>query len=101
MRMRDGWYWTALALFAIGLVVYARRHDLVGLYSEFRYSQTEVRQLQARLDDLRKEETALERRVEDLDTDPLAVETEIRRSKGYVREGEKIFRVELPTRTAP
>jgi cell division protein FtsB len=53
------------------------------------------------LDDLRKEETALERRVEDLDTDPLAVETEIRRSKGYVREGEKIFRVELPTRTAP
>ncbi len=101
MRMRSGWYWAALALFAIGLVAYARRHDLVGLYSEYRYSQTEVRQLEARLDDLRKEEMALERRVEDLDTDPLAVESEIRRSKGYVREGEKIFRVELPAGTAP
>jgi hypothetical protein len=36
-----------------------------------------------------------------LDTDPLAVEKEIRRSKGWVREGEKVFRVELPDASAP
>jgi len=99
--MGGGWYWAALALFAVGSVAYAHRHDLVGLYSEYRYSQQEVRRLETRLDDLRKEESALERRVEDLDTDPLAVETEIRRSKGFVREGEKVFRVELPEAAAP
>ena len=101
MRMRGGWYWAAVALFAIGLIAYARRHDIVGLYSGYRYSQKEVKQLEARLDDLRKEESALQQRVEDLDTDPLAVEKEIRRSKGWVREGEKVFRVELPDASAP
>ena len=101
MRMRGGWYWVAVVLFAAALVAYARRHDIVGLYSGYRYSQDEVKQLEARLDGLRKEESALRQRVEDLDTDPLAVESEIRRSIGYVREGENIFRVELPAGTAP
>jgi hypothetical protein len=36
-----------------------------------------------------------------LDSDPLAVEAEIRRSKGLVREDEKIFRVELPPAEVP
>ena len=101
MRMRAGWYWTALALFAAGLVAYARRHDLIGLYYDYRYSQDQVKQLEARLADLDKQESALRQHVEDLDRDPLAVETEVRRSKGLVREGEKIFRVELPAVTAP
>jgi cell division protein FtsB len=101
MRMRGGWYWTALALFAVALVAYVRRHDLIGLYYDYRYSQDQVKQLEARLTDLDKQESALRQHVEDLDRDPLAVETEVRRSKGLVREGEKIFRVELPAVTAP
>jgi cell division protein FtsB len=60
-----------------------------------------VKQLEARLGDLGKEESTLRQRVEDLDRDPLALETEVRRSKGLVREGEKIFRVEFPAASAP
>ncbi len=101
MRMSGGWYWAAVALFAVGMIAFARRNDLLGLYSDYRYSQDVVKQLEARRDDLGKEESALRQRVEDLDRDPLAVETEVRRSKGLVREGEKIYRVELPAATAP
>ena len=83
------------------MVAYGRRHDIAGLYSDYRYSQDEVKQLETRLGSLGKEESALRQRVEDLDRDPLAVETEVRRSKGLVREGEKIYRVELPAASAP
>jgi cell division protein FtsB len=99
--MRGGWYWAAVALCATGLIAYAQRQGLMGLYSDYRYSQNEVKQLEARLGDLAKQESALRQHVEDLDRDPLAVETEVRRSKGLVREGEKIFRVELPAAPAP
>jgi cell division protein FtsB len=91
----------AVAAAAVALGVYAERQNLAGLYEEYRYSQDEVRQLEQRLDDLRADEGALKRHVEDLDSDPLAVEAEIRRSKGLVREDEKIFRVELPPAEAP
>ncbi len=99
--LRESWYWLSAAMVAVALVAYAQRQNLAGLYDEFRYSQDEVRQLEQRLDDLRADEEALKRHVEDLDNDPLAVEAEIRRSKGLVREDEKIFRVELPPADAP
>jgi len=99
--LRESWYWVAVAAAAVALGVYAERQNLAGLYEEYRYSQDEVRQLEQRLDDLRADEGALKRHVEDLDSDPLAVEAEIRRSKGLVREDEKIFRVELPPAEAP
>ena len=99
--LRESWYWVSVAVVAASLVAYAQRHNLPGLYDEFRYSQDEVRQLEQRLDYLRADEEALKRHVEDLDNDPLAVEAEIRRSKGLVREDERIFRVQLPPGDAP
>ena len=80
---------------------YAQRQNLSGLYDEYRFSEQEVRELELRLEELQAEEQALKQHVEDLDTDPLAVEAEIRRSKGLVRKDEKIFRVELPPAEGP
>ena len=100
-RLRDSWYWVCIVAVAVALGLYSQRQDLAGLYREFRYSQDEVRQLEQRLEDLRAEEQALKQHVEDLDNDPLAVEAEIRRSKGLVRSDERIYRVELPPVEAP
>jgi cell division protein FtsB len=101
-RLHNSWYWLAPVGFAIALGAYAQRQDLAGLYDEYRYSQDEVRQLEMRLEEVSAREQALKQHVEDLDTnDPLAVEAEIRRSKGLVREDEKIYRIELPPVAAP
>ncbi len=95
------WYWGGLILFALALVAYARQHDIAQLYTGYRYSEQEVDQLEERLQSLQEEEQKLQQNVEDLDNDPLAVEAEIRRSKGLVREGETVYRVELPSVPAP
>jgi len=100
-RLRESWYWLSVGAVALALGLYAMRQDLFGLYRDYGYSQDEVRQLEQRLDDLQAEEQALKQHVEDLDNDPLAVEAEIRRSKGLVRSDEKIYRVELPPAEAP
>ena len=102
MRMQGGWYWAGLLVFAAGMAAYAYRNDVVGLFHDYRYSQERVQQLEARLGDLEKQETALRQRVEDLDKrDPLTLEREVRQGKGLVREGEKIFRVEPGPAPAP
>ncbi len=100
-RLRESWYWLAIVAVALALGAYSQRQNLAGLYDDYRYSQDEVRQLEQRLSELQAEEQALKQHVEDLDKDPLAVEAEIRRSKGLVRSDEKIFRVELPPADAP
>ena len=99
--LRESWYWIAVAAAALAVGAYAEHQNIAGLYQEYRYSQDEVRQLERRLSDLQADEEALKRHVEDLDNDPLAVEAEIRRSKGLVREDERIFRVELPPADPP
>jgi cell division protein FtsB len=99
--LRESWYWVAVGVAAVALIVYAQRQDLVGLYDDYRYSQDEVRRLEHNLRNLKADEDALKQHVEDLDKDPLAVEAEIRRSKSLVRVDEKIYRVELPPAEAP
>lgn len=100
-RMTTRWYWATVALFAVALIAYARQHNFLDLYAGYNYSKQEVQQLEQRLEALQEQEQALKQNVEDLDNDPLAVEAEIRRSKGLVREGETIYRVELPSSLAP
>ena len=90
-----GSYWVVLALFLIGLGAYAAQHDLQALYAGYRHSGQEVRDLGARLESLRSEEQALREDVSGLGDDPLEMEAAIRSSKGLVREGETIYRVEL------
>ena len=98
---RSGWYRLALAGFGIALFAYAQYHDLFGLYRGYEHSEQEVRALEVRLESLKAEAEALKQSVEGLDNDPLAVESAIRSSKGFVRQGETVYRVELREDSAP
>lgn len=91
-----GWYWLALVLMAVLLVVYVQRRDFYGLFEDYRQSEGQVESMQGQLDTLEAEEAKLKIRVENLNDDPLELEAAIRRSKSLVRDGETIYRVELP-----
>ncbi len=100
-RRSKGWYWLAMALFAVAIAAYAKHHDLLGLYAGYQHSEREVRDLEARLESLRDDEVALNTSVQGLNADPLAMERAIRGSKGLVRKGETVYRVEIPEDYAP
>ena len=91
-----GWYWLALVLMAVLLVVYVQRRDFYGLFQDYRQSEEQVEAMHGQLDALQAEEAELKVRVENLKDDPLELEAAIRRSKSLVRDGETIYRVELP-----
>ena len=95
-RHRNGWYWIGMAVVLVGLAAYASHHDLMGLYVGYQDSEREVNKLEVRLESLRAKEATLNSSVQKLDTDPLAMEAAIRRSKGFVRKGETVYRVEIP-----
>ncbi len=100
-RRSNGWYWLATALFAVGLATYAMHHDLMGLYVEYQHSQREVRDLEVRLESRKAEKAELNSSVQGLETDPLEMEAAIRGSKGLVRKGETVYRVEIPEDSVP
>jgi len=87
-------YWAAVAACAVLMAAVVHRHGLVALYEEYRFSEEEVRGLERRLESLEQEAHDLEQNVEGLHGDPLAMEAEIRRSKGFVRNGERIYRIQ-------
>ena len=65
------------------------------VHAGYQHSGQEVHDLEARLDSLKAEEQALRNNVSGLGDDPLELEAAIRDSKGLVREGETIYRVQL------
>ena len=96
-QRKSRWYWLAVLAFVALLAAYARYHDLPGLYAGYRHSEREVRALEQRLESLKAEEEELKHSVEGLKKkDSLAVEAAIRSGRGLVREGETVYRVELP-----
>ena len=100
-RRKNASYWIAMAVVLVGLTAYAKYHDLMGLYIGYQHSEREVYDLELRLQSLKVEEAALNISVQGLDTDPLAMEAAIRGSKGFVRKGETVYRVEIPEDSAP
>ena len=100
-RRRNGWYWIGMAIVLTSLTGYAKHHDLIGLYSDYQHSEREVYELALRLESLKAEEAALNSSVRGLDTDLLAMEAAIRSSKGFVRKGETVYRVEMPEDSVP
>ena len=101
-RRSNGWYWLTMALFVVGLAVYATHHDLMGLYVGYQHSEHEVSDLEVRLELLKAERTELNSSVQGLDAaDPLEMEAAIRGSKGLVRKGETVYRVEIPEDSVP
>ena len=82
-------------LVVTGLTVgYVVHRDLAGQYNFYQENEEYVRTMREQLRVLTAEELRLQQRVEGLTSDPVEVEAGIRRSKGLVRPGERIIRIE-------
>ncbi|MCP4641464.1 MAG: septum formation initiator family protein [bacterium] len=94
-------YWLSLVVVCALAAGYAYHRDLYGLYLYCRSSEDQVLQLDRELRGLEQDEARLQRRVKGLDNDPVEIEAAIRRNKNLVREGEKVYRIELEPDSAP
>lgn len=89
-------------LVATGLTVgYVIHRDLAGQYTFYQENEEYVRAMREQQRALTAEEQRLTQRVEGLTSDPVEVEADIRRSKGLVRPGERILRIEPIDAEAP
>ena len=95
-RLPGRWYWLALIAMAGLLLLYAEHRGLSAKLTEYRDSEAQAEAKRVERDRAVGEVERLTRQVEQLDSDPVEVEASIRRSKNLVREGETIYRVELP-----
>lgn len=80
----------------LGLVVVVMIvHDVFGTHGflAMRRTQSEIRKVQANLDQLSKENEALEQEVKDLKSDPRLIEKIARDDLGLARPGEVIIRI--------
>ncbi len=89
-------YGMALLLIVALSAGYAYKRDLVSQYRKYQASQEEVNALEAEQNRLVEECSELDKRVENLGSDPVEIEAAIRRSKSLVRQDERVFRIELP-----
>ena len=86
----------------VGLMAaYAHHRDLFGSHEKSKERRGAVRVLRGELDSLREEEQRRTATVQYLETDDVEMEAVIRKNKNRVREGETIYRVELPPEVQP
>ncbi|MFO7973942.1 MAG: hypothetical protein R6V12_04835 [Candidatus Hydrogenedentota bacterium] len=83
------------------VAIYAFHRDLVSLYTKYCESRAGVQHLREEVRNAQALEEDLARKVERLDHDVVEMEAAIRRNKELVREGETIYRVELPPDIEP
>ncbi|GMV99153.1 MAG: hypothetical protein AMXMBFR84_02920 [Candidatus Hydrogenedentota bacterium] len=89
-------YWLAL-IGAVSLAFgYAYHRDLWTQYDDLSDSENQVRVLEQEVEARTQLEEDMKERVESLGQDPVEIEAKVR-SEGQVKEGEKIFRIQLPT----
>lgn len=100
---RSGKKWLVFAFVLVSglLALYAYQRDLPGKYLSFQKSQSEVDALRSEKERLEEHSRLLQERVEQLNSDPVEIEAAIRRNRGLVREGEKVFQIELPEELSP
>ena len=104
MSGRHGnWYWIGLIILVGALLAYAEYHDLPRLYSSYQESENDVIVLEKRLEDVKVDKEQLQTHVDELELDenPLSVEAAVRENMGHVREGETIYRINLPANQDP
>ncbi|GEM_PF-843164 len=75
---------------------YAFHRDLLSLYNKYCEREAAVQRLRQSVREAQALEDDLSRRVDGLDHDAVEMEAAIRRNKELIREGETIYRVELP-----
>ena len=80
------------------LAYYGHVRDLSGRFAAYRQRGQQVETLRDRLREKEMGKASLERRVHDLESDPVEIEAAIREAEKKVRQGETIYRIE---RSAP
>ena len=96
MRWSKMLYGFGAAAALCGSAALAYHHDLLGVYGGYQYSEEEVRVLQERLQQVKARNMELQRQKHELREESLELEAAIRESKGHVREGETVYRIEWP-----
>lgn len=87
-------YWLALATLLGALAYYGHVRDLPGRFAAYQERSRQVDALRDELRDKEMEKASLERRVADLESDPVEIEAAIREAEKKVRQGETIYRIE-------
>ncbi|HXY00243.1 MAG TPA: septum formation initiator family protein [Candidatus Limnocylindrales bacterium] len=84
-----------LVIFVIVLVI----HDIFGPhgYLVMRHKQQEIQKVNAALDKLNKENSALEQEIKDLKTDPQTIRKIAREELGLAQPGEIIIKLPAPS----
>lgn len=103
VRERKGWYGLALIV-AVGLTAwYVYNRDLWGLYTDHQKYDAQIRAVREQNKELETEIDASRRRIGQLGDDPIEIEAAIRQTKDLVREGERVYRIEVvpPAQQAP
>ena len=77
---------------AVALYVYGR--GLPDSYDRYKKGVSEVERLRTEAGTLKIEEGSLKKEIEGLQSDPLEKERAIRQSKGLLKEGEHVWRIE-------
>lgn len=96
-----GRYGLALVLVAGLTVAYAYHRDVYGRFRAYQKERAGIETLQDERDALVDRQAVLEKQILELSADPVEIEAAIRRTKNLVREGERIYRIELPPRADP
>ena len=87
-------YWLILVLTGALTVLYVERRHLVTRYLDHEQAVQQLGVAYQQCEKLENDISVKRQLVKDLRTDPLEIEAAIRRSKGLVREGETVYRVE-------
>ncbi len=88
----------ARALFfgAIGVVFVVFIAGDVGLWKLWK-AQRELKSLRARIEELEKRNALLREEIKRLESDPFAIEKVAREKYGYLREGDRVYRLVNPS----
>ncbi len=93
-RLGFRWYVLALVAATAAAALYVTRRDVAGRYQEYQGRQREVELVHQQVGRAGLQLEQTKRRVENLDADPVEMESAIRRIKGLVRPGETVYRIE-------
>lgn len=90
---RRGYGWRLLAAATLTLA-YAHQRELTARYDQHQRNEAAMRRLEAQCAALNEAIDASKQRIEFLGSDPIEMETTLRKQENLVREGEIIYRLE-------
>mgnify|MGYP003802429347 FL=1 len=80
------------------LVGYAYHRDFSGSWEKLQANKRAIDQLRQQEIHLKAQRDEIKKSVDGLSSDPVEMEESVRRNKSLVREGETVYRIELPPR---